>query len=454
MKLKQIGLVIGDFAVFYVSLYLTLTLRYLRIPQPEIWANNSQAFIAVFILWFLIFYVNNLYNLKIFAQKNKFLESFFESLAFAFVLSILYFYLFPDSDISPKTNLVIFTVTTAVLFLAWRYTFLFFIKNRLPKTNLGIIGYNNLMHELIGELHNNPQLGYEIKFIILENPDMNVALDAKHIPIFTSEDNLEELISKYKINNLIIEKGLHDSPDLQKKLFNCLSLGVNYLTLSNFYEKITGRVPLEIINEGWFLENLNLRDKLFYEFLKRLYDLLIGIILLVITIPFWPFIALAIRLNSRGPVFFKQIRLGKNNVPFTIYKFRTMVIANNDYSLTTKGDRRITEVGNFLRRTRLDELPQVINILKGQMSFIGPRPERLEFTYELEKTIPYYNIRTLVKPGVSGWDQVSGEYHSPTAKDTFQKLQHDLFYVKNRSIFLDLTITLKTIKTIVSFHGR
>jgi len=454
MKLKQIVLMIGDFTVFYLSLYLTLALRYFRVPQPEIWTDNSQAFIAVFVIWFLVFYINNLYNLKIFAQKNKFLESFFESLAFAFILSIFYFYLFPDSDISPKTNLVIFTITTAILFLAWRYTFLSFIKNRLPKTNLGIIGYNSLMAELISELNHNPQLGYEIKFIILENPNMDVALETKHTPIFTSEDNLEELISKNKINNLIIERNLHDSPDLQRKLFNCLPLGVNYLTLSNFYENITGRVPLEIINEGWFLENLNLRDKLFYEFLKRLYDLLIGVALLIITAPFWPLIALAIKLDSHGPIFFKQIRLGKNNVPFTIYKFRTMVIANNDYSLTTKGDRRITSVGRFLRSTRLDELPQIINILKGQMSFIGPRPERLEFTYELEKAIPYYNIRTLVKPGVSGWDQVSGEYHSPTAKDTFKKLQHDLFYVKNRSIFLDLTITLKTIKTIISYRGR
>ncbi|MEI7620370.1 MAG: sugar transferase, partial [Candidatus Falkowbacteria bacterium] len=244
------------------------------------------------------------------------------------------------------------------------------------------------------------------------------------------------------------------SPDLKRRLFNCLPLGISYTTLPNFYEKITGRVPLEIIGQSWFLENLDLADKKIFEFIKRSFDLLLAIILLIVSGIFWPFIVLAIKFSSPGPVFFSQYRMGKNNIPFKMYKFRTMRTDNNNYALTVENDKRITGVGKVMRKTRLDEIPQLINIIKGEMSFIGPRPERPEFIAELKENIPFFDIRTLVKPGISGWDQISGEYHSASIADTVKKLQHDLFYIKNRSLFLDITIILKTIKTIVAHEGR
>lgn len=437
-KLKQIALLIGDVAILYASLFLALGLRYLAVPTDETWYLNSSSFIGVFIIWILVFYINSLYDLKIFARKNLFLESFFKSLLSAFVLSIFYFYLLPVKEISPKTNLVIFSFVVMIMFLAWRYSFLSFIKHRLPKNNIGIIGQNQKIEELIKIIKDNPHLGYEIKFML--DPE--------------TEENLEELISKDKITTLILEKDMNASPELQKKLFNCLPLGLAYITLANFYEKITGRVPLEIITESWFLENLHFRDKKIYEFAKRIIDIIAAIIGLIISLPFWPIIALFIKLGTKGPIFFKQIRLGKNNIPFTMIKFRTMVIENNDYSLTTKGDKRITKSGQFLRKTRIDEIPQLINILKGDMSFVGPRPERPEFVSGLEKDIPFYDIRTLVKPGVTGWDQISGEYHSASTLDTIKKLQHDLYYIKNRGILLDITIILKTVRAVLAYKGR
>ena len=159
-------------------------------------------------------------------------------------------------------------------------------------------------------------------------------------------------------------------------------------------------------------------------------------------------------MGSRGPVLFKQARYGQNEKIFKILKFRTMRMNNNDGSPTTEGDKRITSFGNFLRKTRLDEIPQVINILKGEMSFIGPRPERPEIVAELERQIPFYKTRLLIKPGISGWDQVSGVYHSPSLEDTLEKLQYDLFYLKHRSLYLDLAITLKTIATVLGRGGR
>jgi len=437
-RLKQLVLLCGDILFLLLALYLTITIRYLQIPQAEVLSANGQIFSFIFIIWLIVFYINNLYDFRELSLNNKFLSRFISSTAISFALAIILLYILPDTGIAPKTNLVIFTIIFSILFLTWRFAVLKIFKKQLPKTNIGIIGSDKKVDELVAEINNNPHLGLEIKFIIADNNGIN----------------LEELIAKNKINVLILESNPSDNPELQKRLYNCLPLKITFTTLSNFYENITGRVPLEIINENWFLENLNLRQKDNYEFYKRLFDFISALLLFIISSPIYLIVAVLIKIDSRGPIIFKQIRLGQNHNPFTILKFRSMTVTNNDQAFTIEGDKRITKVGKFLRKTRLDEIPQLINILKGEMSFIGPRPERPEFIVNLEKDIPFYAIRSLSKPGISGWDQVSGEYHSASTEDTFKKLQHDVYYIKNRSMALDLLIIAKTIKTILSYRGR
>ena len=228
----------------------------------------------------------------------------------------------------------------------------------------------------------------------------------------------------------------------------------SFFTLPDFYEIVTRKIPLGSINENWFLRNINLEEKNLYQIFKRFLDIILAFIALIITIVFWPFIALIIKIESHGPVFFKQIREGKGGKTFTIFKFRTMKETNNDYKPTAEKDDRITRFGNFMRKTRIDELPQLLNIINGTMSLIGPRPERPELAKKLEEKIPYYRQRLLVKPGITGWDQVSGEYHSPSYEDTYKKLQYDLYYIKNQSIFLDISIFFKTITTVFHKLGR
>ncbi|MCG2697716.1 sugar transferase, partial [Candidatus Parcubacteria bacterium] len=237
-------------------------------------------------------------------------------------------------------------------------------------------------------------------------------------------------------------------------LFKCLPLKINYIGLPNFYEAITGKIPIVAINQMWFLENLSEGNKMLFDIAKRGYDIILALMILAITLPFWIIIGLLIKLESKGPIFFIQNRVGKNNKLFKIIKFRTMATVNNDFSPTQANDKRITKFGSFLRETRIDEIPQMINILKGEMSFAGPRPERPELIKNLEEAIPFYKERMLVKPGITGWDQISGEYHSPSSEDTLKKLQYDLFYIKNRSIYLDLSILLKTIATVLGRAGR
>ena len=179
-----------------------------------------------------------------------------------------------------------------------------------------------------------------------------------------------------------------------------------------------------------------------------------SLVLFTVCVVPWVLITLGIKLSSRGPVLFRQERLCRGGKPFSILKFRTMKVDGNDFAPTLEKDPRVTAFGGFLRKLRLDEIPQLVNILLGEMSFVGPRPERPELVVDLERSIPYYRQRLLVKPGITGWDQVSGEYHSPSIGDTYKKLQYDLYYVKNMSILLDISVFFKTIMTMLGRKGR
>ncbi|MDP1709703.1 MAG: sugar transferase [Candidatus Komeilibacteria bacterium] len=185
-------------------------------------------------------------------------------------------------------------------------------------------------------------------------------------------------------------------------------------------------------------------------------DILVGLLVGVLAVLFIPPISVLILATAGRPVFFTQIRLGKNGRPFRAIKFRTMIknAEKNGPQWAIKNDTRITRLGRLLRLTRLDEIPQLFNIIRGEMSFVGPRPERPEFVEDLEKIIPFYRERLLVKPGLTGWDQISGEYHSASREDSLKKLQYDLYYIKNRSLILDLAIILRTVKTVLSAGGR
>ncbi|MDD5290999.1 MAG: sugar transferase [Patescibacteria group bacterium] len=450
-KLKKIILLAGDIGILYLSLYLTLLIRYWDKPTSSLWQSHVWPFTIIFAAWILIFYISNLYDLNLAANNANFFRLTAKGLLITGLLSVAFFYLTPQISIAPKRNLLIYVVIFAVLFSLWRQFFNWSLKSYLPKNNIAFVGLNNQVLELIKELKQKPHLGYSVAFVV---DDKNTGRESiEGIQIFNDVSRLYSLISSKKITNIILTSDPHQSEELRTVLFGCLPLKISYTSLPNFYENITGRVPIESINQMWFLENLSEGRKSLFGFTKRLYDFTLALLILFGTLIFWPVIGIIIKLGSKGPIFFRQTRTGKGNKPFKIIKFRTMTVMNNNFSPTAKDDNRITKFGSFLRKTRIDEIPQVINILSGEMSFVGPRPERPELIEELEGKIPFYNERLLVKPGITGWDQISGEYHSPSQEDTLKKLQYDLFYIKNRSIYLDISILLKTITTIISHKG-
>jgi len=243
---------------------------------------------------------------------------------------------------------------------------------------------------------------------------------------------------------------------LLKNLFSCLPLQINFYDIATFSEKISGKIPVNTLEQMWFLENLTKIRSPFYQNSKRIFDLTLSILILIVALPLLPVIILAIKLSSRGPIFFQQKRVGKNSKIFTIIKFRSMFIdaENQGAQWATKNDPRVTKIGRIMRKTRIDEIPQLLNVIKGEMSLIGPRPERPEFVEQLHQEIPFYKERLLVKPGLTGWAQVEGPNYGGSKNESLEKLQYDLFYIKNQSFGLDLSITLKTIKTILTRKGQ
>ncbi|HEB56423.1 MAG TPA: TIGR03013 family PEP-CTERM/XrtA system glycosyltransferase [Gammaproteobacteria bacterium] len=242
-----------------------------------------------------------------------------------------------------------------------------------------------------------------------------------------------------------------------KDLLDCKMSGIEILDLASFFERETGKIRLDQIHPSWLMLSDGFNKSGLQEFVKRIFDLVSGLILLTLTWPLMLFTVLAIKLEDgiKAPVIFRQIRIGEEGRPYKIFKFRSMrVDAEKDGKAqwAVKGDSRITRVGNFIRKTRFDELPQIFNVVKGNMSFVGPRPERPEFVVMLSEKIEYFEERHRVKPGITGWAQIRYPYGA-SDKDALEKLQYDLYYVKNQSLFLDFLILLQTVEVILFGKG-
>jgi len=241
-----------------------------------------------------------------------------------------------------------------------------------------------------------------------------------------------------------------------KKLYEAVSMGITIVNFSSFYEKLVEKIPLYVTGEEWFLENITEINKKAFEKIKKGLDIIMTILLAIPTLILFPLIAVLSKLESSDKILVRQNRIGKNGKIFTLIKFRTMYTVSEPdgkAKWTEKKDKRITRFGKILRKTSIDELPQIWNVLKGDMSFIGPRPERPEFVEQLQKEIPHYGIRHLVKPGLSGWAQIKFPYGA-SMEDAKEKLRYDIYYVKNRSIILDLAIVAKTIGAVIGSKKR
>lgn len=444
-------LAIGDYIVMAAALSITLLFRYGPDGFQSRLIVHLVPFAIVFALWIVVFYVMELYNINAPFNHRYFLTAMIVNTA----IGAVGFYLFLDYiDITPRRNLVLVVLVFMALFYGWRYLF-----NRTVDTigwhrALVIIGSDQHSLELARKVCEEARQGFRIAAILRDRdhtlPDW---VAEEGIPVFDSVEELRKLINRRQIHTVVVSDTWYFS--IYEELYRLIPYRLYFFRLASFWESFDESIPIYATQETWFLENFNRGINKGYFAIKRAIDVLFVLFFSPVFLVLSILTALLIRVSSKGPAIFSQTRVGRNEQHFTIYKFRSMYIDAEKHGAqwAQKNDPRITPVGRFIRATRLDEIPQVLNVLRGDMSLIGPRPERPEFVDSLSREIPHYQLRHLVKPGLTGWAQVKYEYGS-SVEDAAIKLTYDLYYVKNISLVLDIKITLKTILTVFGRRGR
>lgn len=448
----------GDLLCFVFAFWFSLTLRNWQVPDWTKIESHINLFSILFLTWIVINFINGLYDLSKLKNK-KTARHFIEAGLIALILSFILSYIIPHKDIEPKTILILNILFGYSLSWGWRLIYNKYIGLQKLNSNVMFIGFNNEAEELVQILQNNLETGYRVACLI--DPENKVK--AVNYPFFDVYHNLQAIrpaVTNHKIDFVVIAPHLNKREETLREVYELLFWGTQIYDMPSFYEIITGRITPSVFSESWFLENLKNKYHPIYEKLKSLLDLLVGIFIGLLSGLLLPFIALLIKLNSPGPIFYKQKRVGQAGRIFYLYKFRSMYALTDDGGAETEGaqfatkdDKRVTKVGKFLRKTRLDELPQFINLLKRDVTLIGPRPERPEIVKQLESQMPFYSLRHMVKPGLTGW-AVINQHYTDTLEKSLQKIQYDLFYIKNQGFLLDLSILLRTINVILRMMGQ
>ncbi len=451
-KLSILLPVAGDIAIFYFSLLLMLLMRY---PESGFfafyWKLHWPPFTILFLIWILTFVSAGLYQASI--TKNEF--TFTKRLARAAMinafLGIFLFYSIPAFKITPRANLFIVLLVSSISIFIWRHILNTILANRDADRVL-FFGISKEVADFARYLTENPQFGLSPVAYI---ETASVGSEINIAPIYPVSQNINSIVARHQIDLIIISHDVSTNAEFSRILFDTLPLGVRFMQFPDFYESITGKIPVSLITEAWILKNFVSIKSGWYERIKRLVDIILALIAAIPVLALTPFIALLITLDSSGPILYRQKRIGKRGQEIEIVKFRSMVTdAEKGTALwADENDPRVTRIGRMLRKTRIDEFPQLWNVLLGEMSFIGPRPERPEFVATLKKEIPFYEMRHLVAPGLTGWAQINFPYGA-SIKDALEKLQYDLYYIKHRSIIIDLDILLRTIMVILTREGR
>jgi len=439
-KTEPIILVIGDIVFLVASLWVTLLIRHFSIPNMDLWISHIAPFTILFLFWIFTFYVAGLYEKHTLILKNSLFGILLNTQVINAFLAVLFFYFIPYFAITPKTNLFIYLIVSFGFILFWRL--IVFKKFLTPKNkqNAVIIGSGEEMKELRHEINNNDR--YDFNFI--------QSIDLENYETDSFKEDVVNLVYEKDVSLIIADIKNPNVETILPQLYNLIFAKVQFVDKYKVYESIFDRVPVSMMSYNWFLENISSKNHISYDILKRLMDILISLPLGIFALVIYPFIALAIKLDDGGDIFFYDERMGKDNQKFKIAKFRSLHIAEG-------GEGSITRVGKFLRKTRLDEFPQILSVLKGELSLIGPRPERPSLVDVYREQVPFYNVRHLIKPGLSGWAQMKHDahpHHGADSEATKDKLSFDLYYIKNRSFMLDLKIALQTVTVLLSQKGK
>ncbi|KKU80974.1 MAG: sugar transferase [Parcubacteria group bacterium GW2011_GWA1_47_8] len=440
-KRERSILFVGDLLSFVVAFWCALVIRYVEFPSLALLEAYLLPLSVLFLIWVFVFFIAGLYERYTLVFRKRLPETILNAQITNSLIAVVFFYILaPYVAIAPKTILGLQLILSFSLVVVWRVYGPSVFGARRQESAI-LIGAGEEMQNLKEAVNRNGR--YNLSFVS--------SVDLSHIEQIDFKTEIIDRIYGEKISTVVIDLRNEKADLILPALYNLIFSKVRFLDMHKVYEEIFERIPLSLVKYNWFLENISSTSShLGYDILKRTMDLVIAIMLGVVSLLLYPFVALSIKFDDGGPVFIKQDRIGRNNVIVKILKFRSM-------AATPSGARVITHAGKFLRALRIDELPQLWNVIRGDLSLVGPRPELPELVKVYEKEIPYYNARHLVTPGLSGWGQIK-DYNVPRSTadvdKTRTKLSYDLFYIKNRSFTLDLAIALKTIKTLLSRSGN
>jgi sugar transferase (PEP-CTERM system associated) len=403
----------------------------------------------------LSLYYADLYDLRGVVGVRDLTSRLIEALgATSLILAGIYF-LSPDWIVG-RGVFVISVAFMVTLVVAWRIAFAWLTQRVAPRERLLLVGTNTAAVELARELFERRQeLGVEIVGFVDPDPT-RLGMPVLNPGVVGAIDDIPMLVSKLNVDRVVVSLAdARGKLPMDRLLDIRLDSGVTFDHLASVYEEYTGKIAVENLRPSWLIFSEGFRKTRLLITAKRVLDVIFSAAGLVIGAPIMLLVAVAVRTSSRGPVFYHQRRVGRHGREFTAHKFRTMrenAESESGPVWSQLNDTRVTPIGGFLRRTRLDEMPQLWNVLIGDMSFVGPRPERPEFVRELTERIPFYGQRHVLKPGLTGWAQVRYTYGA-SVEDAIEKLQYDLYYIKNLSIALDFVIVLETIKTVLTRRG-
>lgn len=449
-RLKRLILMAGDLLLLELCVAITLLIRYGNLRD---WPTHIVPFTIVAVLWCVGFYIAGLYDLALGQDTLRLFRAYLEGMIANLGVALGFFYLIPLFGIAPRTNLVLYFLMVLLVGYAWRLVFHRFIVGGFERERVLFVGSTQDASQVYTLLRTS-SLGADLVAAVVTHgePDSKIPLKWIH-----STDHLDDVIRAQQIQTVVLGTRLDEIPGMTNALYKTLFDHLTILDRAELEEATTGRIPLSYVNQSWFLQHLNESEKAWYESFKRVSDVLLAVPFAILTLVLMPIVALIIFASSRGPIFYSQTRVGRHGNKLRIWKFRTMYAnAEKDgpqFTSSTKTDPRVFPLGRILRQLRIDELPQIWNVLRGDLSFIGPRPERPEFVEPLIERMPYYNLRHLTRPGLTGWAQVRFLTPTSSLEDNLKKLQYDLYYIKHRSLMLDLAILLKTVGIVVRRQG-
>jgi sugar transferase (PEP-CTERM system associated) len=457
IPVRKLIFIIGEGLLIFLAITLTSFLV-LALGWGE---NFTDAIILIWPKVLLItiitqvsLYFNDLYEFKNTDRSLDIAARLVQAIGVTSISLAFVYFLWPTMIIG---RWIFFVSLIILLFfiVSWRFLYTIIIGRKMFTEKAMILGAGGLAKDIVDEMRERRDNNYNIAFLVVNGKNDHYDEWFRDMQINYGFDRIYELSINEEIKNIIVAFDEKRGVFPYEQLLGCKVRGINIIDGVTFYERITGKLLVERINPSWFIFSDGFHKSSITRIIKRIKGLIMSTIMLVFLSPLMLLTAIIIKLESKGPVLFSQERVGEDGKPFMLYKFRSMrtdAEAKTGPVWAQEDDPRVTRVGKFIRKVRIDELPQLWNVFKGDMSFVGPRPERQFFVDELKKKIPYYNERFTVKPGVTGWAQIKYPYGA-TEKDALEKLKYDLYYIKNMSVVFDFMVIFQTVKTVLLGKG-